>query len=136
MWTKIRDYLIAAFFLSFLLLGVLYGLQRHSLVKARGEAKEAVQQAQEASQALTEARLSFRVDLDAIDKTQKAKEGLVENATKVKEKVDEVAKKVEEGKLSDAAADAQLLDSMWEAYCKGANDPTCSARSPSSRHKG
>lgn len=116
------------------LCGALYGLQRHSLDKARGEARVAKEQAQNASQELTKARLSFRVDMDAIKNVQKAKDSLSQEATRIREKVDAVAKQVEDGQLSSAVADNYYLDSMWETYCQGTHDPSCSTRPSPSAH--
>lgn len=131
MWIKVS----AALLLVCMILGLLYSYERRAANKANTKVAVAEQQAQEAVQELTKAKLSFRIDLDAISEAQKQKDNIVLQTQKVKEKVDEVAKQVEAKQLSDADADTQLLNSMWEVYCQGSLDSIDSSRCPHSSNK-
>lgn len=123
--SKLFSWAIPALLVVIGLLVLLYGFERHSAVKARAEATVATQAAQTISQQLTEAHESFRVDLDAISKAEKAKSVILTNATKAKEKVDDVAAKVEANQLTPDASDAAYYNVMWEVYCQGSPDPAC-----------
>lgn len=129
--SKIVSYMAGLAVIAIVTLSLLYSCERHTATKAVAEAQVATKAAQTLSQNLTEAHASYRVDLDAIQKAQSQKDILVSGATKVKEKVDAVAAKVEAGQLSDDAADDAYVDSMWEAYCQGSNDLACASRHPS-----
>lgn len=126
--SKLTDYAFGVCLLGITILGILYSYERHSSVKAKAEAAKAVETAQSLSQELTEAHASFRIDLDAIKKAQDGKDKIVTTETKLKEKVDAVAAKVQAGQLSDDAADDVYVDSMWEAYCQRQDDSACSTR--------
>lgn len=136
MLTRVWKYVVGLLLIITITLGFLYSCQRASTIKAKGQAQEAVETSQRLSQELTEASQSHRVDLDAISEASKQKDDIASSSAKVKEKVDAVAAKVQAGQISDSDADAVYLDSMWEAYCKGTNDPTCASRLSGSGHKG
>lgn len=123
--SKLTEGLVALLVLVAIVLGGLYAYEKHSGTKAKAQVAQVTQVAQSLSQELTEAHASFRVDLDAISKTQGTKDQIVAKAISIKEKVDATSAKVQAGQLSDAAADAAYYDSMYEAYCQGSDDPAC-----------
>lgn len=134
--SKLTEYLVGVLLLCVGVLSFLYIHERDSVKVAKAQVAPAIQAAQEATQELQKAQVSFRIDLDAIAAAQKAKQDVTVQTEKVKERVDEVAKQVDAGTTSDAAADAQLLDSMRQVYCQGSLDSIDSSRCSDSGHAG
>lgn len=134
--SKLTEYLVGVLLLCVGVLSFLYIHERDSVKVAKAQVAPAIQAAQEATQELQKAQISFRIDLDAIAAAQKVKQDITVQTDKVKERVDEVAKQVDAGTTSDATADAQLLDSMRQVYCQGSLDSIDSSLCSDSGHAG
>jgi replicative DNA helicase len=134
MLTKVLASICGVLILVLCLCGFLYSSQRHSLIEARGQATFYKEKAQELSQSLVDLKASKKVDEQVTVQVESSKESLDTKINKTKETVDAVTKKVEKGEITDAAADAAYLNSMWEAYCEISDDPSCSSRKLNNRN--
>lgn len=96
-------------------------------------------QLKEATANVVAANKGLQVRSDISDKTEdivtqaviKTQE-LTVKASKLRDKIDETKKGVDNGSISNALADAAYVDSMWDAYCeaKPRSDRCTSRQSP------
>jgi len=121
-------YILGVLLLAIGILATMYTVEKHMATKAKADVAVYKEAASTLSDQLTTAHASFRFDLDAIEGAQKSKDQIQTRVVEVKEKVDAVSKKVKAGQISSTVADNAYLDSMWETYCQGQSDPSCSSR--------